>query len=145
MEIAIGSDHGGYLLKEVIKKYLSGKGYPYKDFGCPSQERCDYPEYAFPVAEAVARKEKEKGILICKSGIGMCISANKVKGIRAALCHTKEQAQKSRQHNDANILVLAAEYTDLDTAIQITDAWLNTEYEGGRHKKRIDRITRYEA
>lgn len=134
MKIAIGSDHGGYNLKEEIKKYLK---VPYKDFGCDSEESCDYPDYGLAVSKAVAKGEYDRGILICKTGIGMSIVANKVKGIRAALCHTPEIAKKSREHNDANILVLAA---DVVNPREIIDIWLKTEFLGGRHKRRIDKI-----
>lgn len=137
MKIAIGSDHGGYKLKEEIKKYLDKKGYIYKDFGCDSEESCDYPDYGFPVAKAVARREYDRGILICKSGIGMSMVANKVKGVRAALCNTPSIAKKSREHNDANVLVLSGETMD---SKKIVDIWLRTEFLGGRHKRRIDKI-----
>lgn len=137
MQIAIGSDHGGYKLKEEIKKYLDRKGYAYKDFGCDSEESCDYPDYGFPVAKAVAGREYDRGILVCRSGIGMSIVANKVNGIRAALCHTPDIAKKSREHNDANILVLAAETVGFEKIIHI---WLKTEFLGGRHKRRIEKI-----
>lgn len=140
MQIAIGSDHGGYKLKEEIKRYLEKKGYTYKDFGCNSEESCDYPDYGFPVSEAVAKGEYDRGILICKTGIGMSIIANKVKGIRAALCNTSEIAKKSREHNDANVLVLAA----VIDALKIVDVWLNTNFLGGRHKRRLDKIKMYE-
>lgn len=138
MKIAIGSDHRGYKLKEEIKRYLKT---PLKDFGCSSEESCDYPDYGFPVAKAVADGEYDRGILICNTGIGMCIVANKVKGIRAALCHTPDDAKKSREHNDANILVLPA---DVQNPMEIIDVWLNTEFLGGRHKRRIDKIKMYE-
>lgn len=144
MQIAIGSDHGGYTLKEEIKGYLENNGYTYKDFGCNSSESCDYPDFGFSVAEAVSGGEFTRGILICKSGLGMSMVANKVKGIRAALCHTSELAEKSRRHNDANILVLGADFTDPLTARLIINTWLNTEFEGGRHQSRIDKITKYE-
>lgn len=144
MQIAIGSDHGGYRLKEEIKKYLQTQGYEFRDFGCKSTESCDYSDFGFPVAEAVSRGEFDRGILICRSGLGMNITANKVKGIRAALCHTPELAEKSRKHNDANILVLGAEATDPLNARLIVNTWLNTKFEGNRHKRRIDKITEYE-
>lgn len=144
MRIAIGSDHGGYELKEEMKKYLENNGYTYKDFGCNSSENCDYPDFGFPVAKAVSRGKFDRGILICKSGLGMSIVANKVKGIRAALCHTPELAEKSRSHNDANILILGAEFTDPLTARLIVNTWLNTKFEGGRHQNRIDKINKYE-
>lgn len=140
MKIAIGSDHGGYALKEEIKKYFDIKGISYKDFGCNSEESCDYPDYGFAVALAVAGGEYERGILICRSGIGMSIVANRVKGIRAALCYNMDVAQKSREHNDANILVLPADTIRLDDAKEMTDIWLETEFAGGRHKRRIDKI-----
>ena len=144
MQIAIGSDHGGYTLKEEVKEYLGNNEYTYKDFGCNSLESCDYPDFGFSVAEAVNRGEFDRGILICKSGIGMSIVANKVKGIRAALCHTPEMAEKSRRHNDANILVLGAEFTDVLTARLIINTWINTKFESGRHQDRINKITKYE-
>ena len=144
MQIALGSDHGGYSLKEEIKKYLKNNGYTYKDFGCNSLQSCDYPDFGFPVAEAISCGEFEKGILICKSGLGMSIVANKVKGIRAGLCNTPELAEKSRLHNNANILVLGASFTDPLTARLIVDTWLRTKFEGGRHQNRIDKITKYE-
>lgn len=137
MKIAIGSDHGGYKLKEEVKGYLDKKGHPYKDFGCDSEESCDYPDYGFPVARAVAKGEYEKGILICRSGIGMSIVANKVKGIRAALCGSPDIARKSREHNDSNILVLSGETAGFE---KILDIWLETEFAGGRHKRRIDKV-----
>lgn len=144
MQIAIGSDHGGYRLKEDIKKYLKDRKYTFKDFGCNSIESCDYPDFGFSVSEAVSRGETERGILICKSGIGMSLTANKVKGIRAALCITPETAERSRQHNNANVLVLGSELINLDLARKIVDKWLTTDFEGGRHKRRIDKITEYE-
>lgn len=140
MRIAIGSDHGGYKLKEEIKKYLQSKGYIYKDFGCNSEESSDYPDYGFPVAKAVSRGEYEKGILVCRTGIGMSIVANRIKGVRAALCYNIDAAKKSREHNDSNILVLAADIIDFVSAKGIIDMWLNTEFTGGRHKRRIDKI-----
>lgn len=144
MQIAIGSDHGGYELKENIKKFLKSKNILYKDFGCNSNLSCDYPDYGFPAAESVASGENDLGILICRSGIGMSIVANKVKDIRAALCNTPEIAKKSRQHNNSNILVLAADMVTDDTAEDIVKVWLDANFEGDRHKKRLDKITKYE-
>ena len=144
MQIAIASDHGGFGLKEEIKRYLGKKGLSCQDFGCGSQESCDYPDFGFPAAESVRDGKCEKGILICKSGMGMSMVANKVKGIRAALCHTPEIARKSRQHNNANILVMAAVVVGPDTAKEIIDVWLTTGFEGGRHQRRLDKIDRYE-
>jgi ribose 5-phosphate isomerase B len=140
MRIAIGSDHGGYKLKEEVKSYLSSEKYEYKDFGCNSEESCDYPDFGFPAAKAVSKKDFARGILICKSGIGMSIVANKVKGIRAALCNNVDTAKKSREHNDANILVLSADATDINKAKEIISIWLNTEFAGGRHKRRVEKI-----
>jgi ribose 5-phosphate isomerase B len=144
MHIAIGSDHGGYKLKEDIKKYFSEKKYIYKDFGCNSEESCDYPDFGFPAAESVSKEEFERGILICKSGIGMSIVANKVKGVRAALCHNADVARKSREHNNSNILILSADATDINAAKDIINVWLETDFTEGRHIRRIDKINQYE-
>lgn len=138
MKIAIASDHAGFCLKEDLKK-----AYPeidWKDFGAFSQDAVDYPDTGKPAAESVASGECEKGVLICGSGIGMSIVANKVKGIRAALCNTPEIARLSRQHNDANVLVLAGRFTPMETALEIVKVWLSAEFEGGRHTKRISKI-----
>lgn len=145
MKIAIGSDHGGYNLKIRIEEYLKEKNIIFKDYGCDSDQSCDYPEFGLRAAEEVSKGNCDRGILICKSGIGMSIVANKVKGIRAALCQTPEIAKKSREHNDSNILVMAAEVVDLDTAKKIVDMWMETDFEGGRHQRRIDIITEYES
>ena len=142
--IAIGSDHGGYKLKEEIKKYLSEIGIEYKDFGTDSEERTDYPIYAKKVAESIQNKECDKGILICRSGIGMSIVANKFKGIRCAKCNDEEEAKYSRMHNDANILALGADYIDTSKAIKIVRMWIATEFEGGRHQERIQIIDEIE-
>lgn len=139
MKIAIASDHAGYDLKEKLKEYLNS--HDIIDFGTNSTESMDYPDTGFPAAEAVSTGEYEKGILICGSGIGMSIVANKVKGIRASLCNQKEIAILTRKHNNSNILVLPGRFLDYNTAIQIVDAWLNTEFEGGRHQRRIDKIS----
>ncbi|MDD5006238.1 MAG: ribose 5-phosphate isomerase B [Candidatus Omnitrophica bacterium] len=144
MKIAIGSDHGGFKLKQQIAKLLKSKKYSVKDFGTDCQESCDYPLIAFSVAKSVARKDVNKGILICKTGIGNCIAANKVKGIRAALCYNIKAAELSRRHNDSNILVLGALFTNIAKAREIIKAWLNTDFEGGRHLRRIKQIERIE-
>jgi len=144
MRIAIGSDHGGYKLKEDIKKYIVEKGYTYKDFGCNSEESCDYPDFGFSAAEAVSKGEFDRGVLICKSGIGMSIVANKVKGIRAALCYNADVARKSREHNNSNVLVLSADEVSINTAKDILNVWLSTNFTEGRHIRRIDKITQYE-
>ena len=139
MRIAIGADHRGLELKQSIIKLITEAGHSYKDFGSYTAESVDYPDIAKEVAEAVARGDFERGILICDTGIGMCIAANKVKGIRAALCHDSFSARRARQHNDANIICLGTGGTQ-DTVSEIVNAFLTTEFEGGRHQRRIDKI-----
>jgi ribose 5-phosphate isomerase B len=143
--IAIGCDHGGYRLKEEIKKYLEEKQIPYKDLGCMNEERVDYPNVAKEVAKEVQAKNCEKGILICRSGIGMSMVANKFKGIRCVLCHDEFTAKYSRLHNDGNVLALGADVVSVNEAICILRMWLATEFEGGRHQERIDLIKDVEA
>ncbi|MCK5145930.1 ribose 5-phosphate isomerase B [bacterium] len=138
--IAIGSDHAGFALKEAIRHYLDDKKIPYTDFGAYSEESVDYPEIAVKACESVTIATSIQGILCCGSGIGMSIVANKVQGIRAALCYTPELAKMSRLHNNANILVLAGRYTEPDEAFEIIKTFLETDFEGGRHKKRVDLI-----
>jgi ribose 5-phosphate isomerase B len=140
LKIAIGSDHAGYLLKESIKIYLNSKELQFTDFGTFKEDSTNYPEYASKVGNAVVKKEADMGILICATGIGMSITANKIKGIRAALAHNKETAELSRLHNNANILCLGAHVLTEETALECVDAWLNTSFEGGRHEKRINLI-----
>ena len=142
--IAIGNDNGGYKLKEEIKKYLEEKNIEYKDFGCGSEERIDYPYIAKEVASAVQKKECEKGILICRSGIGMSIVANKFKGIRCTLCHNEFTAKYSRLHNNSNILAIGADDVTVNEAICILRMWLATEFEGGRHLERLKIIEEIE-
>ena len=144
MKIAIGCDHGGYALKEKIIEYLISKKHDVLDCGCYSQEPCDYPRYAIKVAEHVSQKIADRGILICKSGIGNTIAANKVKGARAALCSNVTQAKSSRQHNDANILSLGALYVSEKTAKRMISTWLNTDALTGRHARRVRQIISYE-
>ena len=136
--IAIGSDHGGYALKEHIKAYLTSKGLTCLDVGCESLESCDYPIYGKAVGEAVASGKCEKGIVICTTGIGISISANKVKGIRAALCADSFTAEMTRHHNDANVLALGAGIVGPNLADRIVDVFLSTEFEGGRHERRVN-------
>lgn len=137
-KIAIGSDHAGFNLKNTVKKYLEEKGYEVKDFGTYSSDSCDYPVYAKAVANSVASGESEKGILCCGSGVGVSIVANKVKGIRAVLARESLTAKLSRNHNDSNVLCLGERITGEALAFDIIDTWLASEYEGGRHQRRID-------
>jgi len=138
-QIYIGSDHAGYELKQEILEYLKAQSYSAIDSGCENKDSCDYPVFAHKLANSV-KANGGLGILICGSGIGMSIAANRHPGIRAALCSNLEMAKLSRQHNDANILVLAARFLDNKEALAIVDAWLNTEFEGGRHQRRVDQI-----
>ena len=140
MKIAIGSDHGGYELKDKLAEFLKVEGYTVKDFGTHSKESCDYPIIGFEVAKAVSDKSVDRGILLCKSGIGMSIIANKVSGVRAAACYDTQLAKSSREHNDCNVLVIAAEYTDVEKAKEIAKVWLTTEHAGERHQKRVQQI-----
>lgn len=144
MKIAIGNDHVAVEMKKHITKYLEEKGHEIVNFGTDSQDRCDYPVYGKKVAEAVASGDCERGILICGTGIGISLAANKVKGIRAAVCSESYSARLTRQHNDANIIAFGARVVGEATAEMIVDEFLNTEYEGGRHQKRIDMITAIE-
>ena len=143
-KIAIGCDHGGFLLKEKIARYLKKQGLPVEDLGTFSHESMDYPDTAYKVASAVSSGKVRCGILICKTGIGNSIVANKLKNVRAALCYNIKAARLSRQHNDANVLVLGALFVSLTAAKKILDVWLNTSFEGGRHLRRIKKIERIE-
>lgn len=140
MKIVLASDHGGYDLKEVIKKHLAEKGYEIMDLGTNSEESVDYPDYGVAAGEVVAAGKAEAGIVFCGSGIGICIAANKVKGIRCALLTSVEMAVLAKSHNDANIISLGGRLTPPDLAIQIVDTWLTTDAEGGRHQRRIDKL-----
>ncbi len=142
--IAIGSDHGGYQLKEEIKKYFKEKQIPYRDLGCMNEERVDYPNIAKEVAKQVQSKECEQGILICRSGLGMAICANKFRGIRCTPCHNEYTAKYSKLHNNSNILALGADDITVNEAICIIRMWLATEYEGGRHEERLKIIEKIE-
>ena len=139
MHFAIGCDHRGLNLKQSIIKLISEAGHSYEDFGCYTTESVDYPDIAKKVAEAVARGDFEHGILICDTGIGMSIAANKVKGTRAALCHNAFSARRARQHNDANILCLGAGERQ-DSVSEIIESYVTSEFEGGRHQRRLDKI-----
>ena len=140
IKIAIGSDHGGYELKAGLIKFLQGEKYAVEDMGTHSKDACDYPMIGFEVAKAVSDGKADRGVLICKTGVGMAIIANKMKGIRAAACYDKEMAASSREHNDCNIIVLAANYTKLDGAKEILKLWLKTEAAGDRHARRVKQI-----
>jgi ribose 5-phosphate isomerase B len=139
-QIIIGSDHAGFVMKEHIKKELEKRGVTYRDAGTFSEERCDYPLYSAKVAKAVSAGEFERGILVCGSGIGASITANRFRKVRAALCITPEMAKLSRSHNNANILVLAGRLTPFDEADKILCLWLETGFDGGRHLDRINMI-----
>lgn len=144
MKIAIGADHAGYELKEKIKQRLAGEGITVEDQGTVSNESVDYPDFARKVGEKVARHEADFGILVCGSGIGMAIAANKVPGVRAANVSTEIEAQLSREHNDANVLAIGARVLDDAKAFRIVERYLHTAFGGGRHQRRIDKITAIE-
>ena len=144
MKISVASDHAGFELKEAIKEHLIDIGHDVVDFGTDSDDSTDYPDYATPAASAVARGEVERGVLVCGSGQGMVMTANKVHGIRAALAWHPEIARLSRQHNDANVLALPARFLGVEQALEIVDVWLDTEFEGGRHENRVGKMMRIE-
>lgn len=144
MKIAVGCDHGGFLLKTEVLAHLEAKGIECKDFGTFSEESCDYPDIAIKVAEAVASKEYDFGVLVCGTGIGISISANKVPGVRAALCGDVFSAKATRNHNNANILALGQRVTGTGLALEIVEAFFGSEYEGGRHENRICKISAIE-
>ena len=140
MKIALGCDHGGYAMKEDIKKQLEGLGHEVKDCGTYSTESCDYPIFGEAAARAVASGECEYGIVVCTTGIGISIAANKVKGIRCAHCADTLEAQLCRQHNNANVIVLPARFITNDQAVEFVEEFLATDFEGGRHQRRIEKI-----
>lgn len=144
MKIAIGCDHGAFQLKNEIIKFLKSENYEVKDFGTYSEESCDYADIALPVAEVVANKEYDFGILLCGTGIGIGIAANKVPGIRAALCSDTFSAHATREHNDANILTMGQRVVGTGLALDIVKTFITSKFEGGRHAKRIDKITAIE-
>ena len=144
MKIAIGSDHAGFLLKQQVADTLRKDGHLITDFGTNSTDSCDYPDFAAAVARTVADGEADRGIVVCSTGIGVSIAANKVNGIRAALAQNAEAVQLTRQHNDANVLALSAKYTDAATANQYVKLFLETDFEGGRHQRRVDKVTQLE-
>ncbi|MBU5214596.1 MULTISPECIES: ribose 5-phosphate isomerase B [Heyndrickxia] len=144
MKVALASDHGGIHIREEIRKLLEELGIEYEDFGCNCEGSVDYPDYALPVATKVANGEFDRGILICGTGIGMSIAANKVKGIRCALVHDVFSAKATRQHNDTNVLAMGERVIGPGLALEIAKVWLTTEFEGGRHSRRIEKVTNYE-
>lgn len=140
MKLAIGCDHAAYEMKESIKRYLEEQGHELTDFGCDSSESVDYPDFAHPVSDAVESGAAQFGILMCGSGQGMSMSANKHQGIRSALCWSKEIATLAREHNNANVVALPARFLDESTIKEIVDEFLQTEFEGGRHERRVNKI-----
>jgi ribose 5-phosphate isomerase B len=140
MNIAIGCDHAGYQLKEALKGYLESQSHQVTDYGAFSTQAVDYPDIGFQVAEGVAQGQHERGILVCGTGQGMAIAANRVKGVRAALCFDQEAARMARKHNDANVLVLSGWYVPEAEALKILEVWLTTEFEAGRHLRRIQKL-----
>ena len=142
--IAIGCDHGGFELKGHIIDYLKSNNTEYKDFGCFSEESVDYPDIAKLVCDSINSKECDRGILICGTGIGISIAANKIKGIRAAHCHDVYSAEMTKRHNDANVICMGGRVIGRELAVRIIEAWLDAEFEDGRHKKRIDKIAELE-
>ncbi len=144
MKIALSSYHRGFPAKEKIEAILKQNGHEVVDFGCMGPASCDYPDHGILAAESVARDESEAGILFCGTGIGMSITANKVVGVRAALCHDELTAELSRKHNNANVLCLPADLVGEELMRRVVETWLSTEFEGGRHAKRIEKITKYE-
>lgn len=145
MKIAIGADHGGYQLKEEIKRLLDSMDVEYEDVGCDCEQSVDYPDYALPVAEKVASGACDRGILICGTGIGMSIAANKVRGVRCALVHDLFSAKATREHNDSNVLAMGARVIGPGLALEIVKVWLGAEFEGGRHAKRVEKIAKIEG
>ena len=143
-KLLIAADHAGFALKEKLKVYLEKKGIPVKDLGTYSAQRCDYPEYAYALAKSISAGNALRGILICKSGIGSSIVANRLSGVRAALCYNLKATKLSRQHNDSNVLVLGAAFVKADLAKRMVWAWLNTKFLGGRHLRRVKLIREIE-
>ena len=138
--IGLASDHAGFELKQYVKQWLEAKGWEYKDFGTFSSDSCDYPDYASKAAKAVASGECEKGVVVCGTGIGVSITCNKVDGIRCALCHDVFSAKATRAHNDTNMIAMGQRVIGEGLAVEILNAWLHTDFEGGRHVKRIEKM-----
>ena len=144
MKIALGCDHGGYELKQHVIKVLERLGHEAEDFGCFSKESCDYPDFGAAAAKAVAEGKCDRGIVICTTGIGISIAANKVDGVRCALCSEPLSAEMCRRHNDANMLAMGAGLVGPNLAVRIVEVFLKTEFEGGRHQRRVDKLTALE-
>lgn len=142
--ILIASDHAGFILKEKLRRYLEAKGIEVKDLGTYSKERCDYPQFAFSLAKGISGGKFKQGVLICKSGIGNSIVANKLPGVRAALCYNLKAARLSREHNDSNVLVLGAGFVKAGLAKKMLTVWLKTKFSGGRHERRLNQIRKIE-
>jgi ribose 5-phosphate isomerase B len=145
MKVAIAADHGGVRLKNEIKQWLETQGFEVEDFGCSCEDSVDYPDYALPVAEKVAAGEFDRGILICGTGVGMSIAANKVAGIRCALVHDSFTAKATREHNDTNVLAMGERVIGPGVALDIVKIWLETEFQGGRHARRVEKVMEIEA
>ena len=143
--IALASDHGAYALKELVKKHLQDRGLEVKDFGTYSKDSCDYPDFVGPAAQAVASGACDRGIVLCTTGIGVSITANKIKGVRCALLSDLMSARLTRQHNDTNMMAMGAGVVGEMLALEIVDTWLDTEFQGGRHQRRIDKMMAYEG
>ena len=145
MKVALSSDHRGFPAKETLKTYLTAAGHEVTDFGCDDQSSCDYPDTCFPGAVAVSKGDADRGVFFCGTGIGMSMSANKVRGIRAALCHDEMTAELSRRHNNANVLCLPADLLGEELIRRVVDVWLTTDYEAGRHERRLQKIVDFES
>ncbi len=139
-KVAVGSDHGGFELKEKVKTVLIKKGFEVKDMGCFSKESCDYPDFGFKVAQSVGNKQFDNGVVICTTGVGMSMVANKVHNVRAGLCYTPEAAALARAHNNANILAMGAKYVEVNNVEDILTTFFETRFEGGRHLRRVNKI-----
>ena len=144
MKISLACDHGGLSLKQAVREHLEALGHQVEDFGTDSPESCDYPDFAAPAAQAVARGACDRGIVICTTGIGVCIAANKVRGIRCALLSDLMSARLTRQHNDTNMMALGAGVVGEKLALELVDVWLTTEFEGGRHARRVQKLMNLE-
>src|SRR5437879_3577164 len=144
MKIAIGADHAGFSLKEKLRQKLADEGHEIVDYGTATDASCDYPDFAQPVAREVAQGRSDRGILVCSTGIGMAMAANKVDGVRAAPAQSEDEVHFTREHNDANVLTLGAKYLDENRAIELIHIFLNTEFAGGRHARRVAKIAQLE-